>query len=179
MLTSFTYLNPPVRHIFLGRGAFTVPRNTVSHMRSIIINSAINPYIRKWAEKMIESVPDRDEEGEVRAVYNFLQRHTRYAKDPRGAEYIQTPDYVLHQLEIGDIPSLDCDDFCVLGLSLLRSLGYETAIRTAGYRPDKHFSHVYGLVKVKNCWLVFDAVRKGKPLNWEAPNATIKEDVKV
>lgn len=107
-MLGFTYLNPPIKRYFLGRGSFNVPKNTVQRMRKIIIESSSNPYVRKWAEKMIEGVADRNELGEVTAVYNFLQRHTRYTKDPRGVEYIQTPPYVLKQLEIGDIPALDC-----------------------------------------------------------------------
>lgn len=178
-MKSFNYLNPPVRREFLGFGILNVPRNTVQRMRQIILESSQNDYVRKWAEKMIERVPDRDARGEVDAIYMFLQDHTRYTRDPLGVEYIQTPPYVLKQLEIGNVPALDCDDYAVTGLSLLRSIGYKTGIRTAAYNKKKGFSHVYGLVQIGPDWVVFDPVRKGRPLGWEAPNAVMKEDVKV
>lgn len=166
------YLHPQTTKHFIGFGPIAAPANTVSKMIGIIKESASNPYIRKWAEKIIERVPDKNELQEIEAVYRFLQTYTRYTKDPLEFEYIQTPVYILNQMEIGDIPSMDCDDYTVLSLSLLRAIGYETTIKVTGYNPrDKRFSHVYGIVWIGDFPLVFDAIHKNKPLGWEPPGA--------
>ena len=173
------YLNPPVRREFLGFGPVQVPRNTAFKMRSMIKESATNEYVRKWAEKIVEGLKDRDEYGEVNAIFSFLQRRTRYAKDPRGFEYVQTPHYVLQQIDAGIQPNLDCDDYTVTGLSLLTALGYPTVIRVVSFNPKAPFSHVYGIVNVKGKWVTFDPVRKDVALGWEAPGVRRRMDVPV
>lgn len=175
----FTFLNPPIQKVFLGFGQDQIPKNTAYKMRDLIRQSAMNEYVRKWAEKIVEGVQDRDEAGEVGAVFDFMQAKTRYAHDIRGTEYIQTPPYVLKQIEIGSKPSLDCDDYVVTGLSLLRSIGYETGIRIASFRKDGKYKHVFGLVKIKGQWTPFDAVRKDKQLGWEAPGITKAMNIAV
>lgn len=172
-------LNAPVRYESLGFGRVGVPQRTASRMRSLILESSKNLYVRKWAERMVQDVVDRDEWGEGNAIFTFLQSHTRYAHDPRGVELIQTPPYVLRHFELGLVPSLDCDDYTVLSLSLLRSLGYSTLIRVAGYREDGKFSHVYGVVKLNGEFVVFDPVRKDVEMGWEAPGAKRRMDVSV
>jgi len=175
----FKPLNPPVRKEFLGFGRVNVPATTISRMRDIIKESGHSNYVREWAKHIIEDVPDRDEVGEVQAIFDFLQLHSRYTKDPKGMEYVQTPLFVLSQIGLGQIASLDCDDYTVTSLSLLRSIGYPVKIRATGYSNNKNFSHVYGLVKIKGSWKVFDAVRKDEPLFWEAPGRTVTMDLEV
>lgn len=178
----FNYINPPVENVpYLGFGNYEISLNTVSKMVDVIRKSAHNPYVRKWTEDMIQDVPDRDFFGEIQAIYDFVQNNTRYVYDPKGLEYFQTPPYILQRIALGERPSLDCDDYTLLTLSLLRSIGYDAKIRIAGYEPNKKFTHVYGLVLIPKPyeWVVLDVVRKDRPLGWEAPNATIKKDFNV
>lgn len=175
----FNYMNPPVENIAsLGIGNAEISANTVSKMVDVIKQSSHNPYVRKWAEDIIQDVPDRNFWGEIEAVYNFVQDNTRYVYDPKGLEYFQTPPYVLQRIALNEKPSLDCDDYTLLTLSLLRSIGYNTKIRIASYEPNKKFTHVYGLVLITKPyeWVVLDAVRKDKYLGWEASDATNIKD---
>lgn len=175
------YANPPTQRHFLGFSNKAISANTSYKIAELIKKSSENPYIRHWAELITESVKDRDEVGEIKSIFSFLQDKTRYVRDPLGVEYIQTPPYILGRIELGTKPGLDCDDYTTLGLSLLRSLGYPTMIRLAGYGPSKDFSHVYGLVfsPKEDKWIVFDPIRKEKTLGWEAPYATIKADLEI
>ena len=175
------YLNPPTKIIELGNTQKAISINTANKMIDIIRESSYNPYIRKWAETIIKNLPDRAENDEILSIYNFTKNHIRYVHDPEGMEYVQTPPYVLKQMEIGQIPMMDCDDYTVLSLSLLKSIGYRTALRLAGYKDKNIFSHVYGLVykEKENKWLPFDAIRKDKWLGWEAPNALVVADFEV
>ena len=101
-------INVPVKREFLGFGKVVVPKNTALKMRKIIMKSAINEYVRKHAERIVEDIEDRDEIGEAKAIFNFIQMNTRYGHDPRGTEYIQTPHYILKQIEVGMRPTMDC-----------------------------------------------------------------------
>jgi hypothetical protein len=175
------FLNPPVTKKFLGYTGQAISYNTVKEMIKIIYSSSANPYVRKFAERIIRDIKDRDEMGEIQAVYDFMINHIKYVHDPLGIEFIQTPPYILNQMELGDIPALDCDDYTVLSLSLLRSIGYNVAIRLAAYHEKENFEHVYGLVFLEQAkkWIVFDGIRKDKWLGWEAPNALSISDFEV
>lgn len=166
----------------LGRGKLIVPQRTGQRMRDIIRASGANPLVRRWAERIVASVPDRDHDAELQAIYAWVQNHTRYTPDPLGTEFIQTPPIILQQIEAGMTPSLDCDDMTVLSLSLLRSIGYPTALRITGYRPDHRFSHVYGLARhpKTGVWTPVDCVRKDEPfVGWEAPGRRRQMDLLV
>ena len=165
----FSYTNAPEKRINLG---IDPSASTLQHMKTAIIEGSKNQYVRKFAEHLVENVSDRDEWGEIDAIFTFLQHHTRFAKDPRGLEYIRTPYEVLTRIERGDIPSLDCDDYTVTGLALARTLGYPTMIKATSYTPNKTLSHVYGKVQIHGEWVNFDAVRKDRSLGWEASNIT-------
>lgn len=162
-------LSAPVKTEFLGFGKVAPAINTGKKMRLLILEHGKNEYVRKWAERIVERVEDRDHMGEVTAIFEFLQDKTRYANDPRGVEYIQTPEYVLKHIELGMRPSLDCDDYTVTGLALLRSLGYNTRIKIIGFSNNDIFSHVYGMVGIDRKWVPFDCVRKDQSLGWESP----------
>lgn len=173
----FFWDNPPVT--LEGLGAFP-SRSTAYKMKKEIHKGSHTPYVRYWAEMIVEDIDDRDKLGEVGTVFDFIQKATRYANDPRGLEYIQTPQLILERIERGERPSLDCDDHTVLSLSLLRSLGYHTVIRVISIRRGKPYSHVYGLVEVfPKKWVPFDAVRRDKELGWETSRIVRKFDIKV
>lgn len=165
--------NTPVYRQFLGFGEIAIT-NTVDKIHHIIKASMYNPYIRKWAEKIIGEIPPgpQHQMEEVRAIGDFVKYNVRYTKDPRGLEYIQTPPVLLQMIERGETPMGDCDDMTTLSLSLLKSIGYPVATKIASYRPDKKYSHIYGLVFVNNQWLPIDCVKRDMPIGWEAPGST-------
>jgi len=181
-----TYLSPvtrpisrqlhPVKIKGLGFGEAIAP-STMRSMQKIINASVRSFYVRRWAEKITEGA-DLDDFTRVKSVYDFLAERTRYLKDPRGLELLKTPVVSLQLLEIGETPALDCDDLTILSLSLLKSIGYPVALRVASYTPEKTFTHVYGLVKIKGGWIPIDLVKK-YGLGWEAPGATRLYDMEV
>lgn len=175
----FKFLYPTTETFSLGMIPTQISRNTGLRMRDIIKKSAVNEYVRKWAEHITQDIIDRDEHGEIEAIFKFLQSKTRYVHDPRGHEYTQTPPYILKQIEVGTKPGLDCDDYTTLGLSLARSIGYATKIRIVSFRKNGAYSHVFGLVQIRGKWTPFDAVRKDETLGWQAPGITRVLDIPV
>ncbi len=175
------FLSEPVERLNLGSHPIAAPTTTGRKMRERILESAANPFVRKWAEKIIQDVTPRDQRGEVDAIFRFVQSHVRFVRDPRGTEFVQSPVLLLRQISAGDTPGGDCDDKTTLTLSLLRAIGYPTVIRITGYphNPPGHFSHVYGMVNVKGDWIAVDAVRTDRSLGWEAPAKVRRVDIPV
>lgn len=152
---------------YLGEG-YEVTVNTMRIMAKIINSSIRDYYVRRWAEKIIERVPD-DDYNRVLAIYQFLERNTKYVRDPYGLELLKAPQVSLQLIDAGDIPGLDCDDMVILSMSLLKSIGFRVGMRAVSYTPEKVYTHVYGLVYVKPYgWVPFDLV-KNLGLGNEAP----------
>lgn len=166
----------PRKEEYIGTGDTAIFR-TVDRMKSIILESSRNPYVREWAKNIVANITVNDKKNEARAVYDFVRDNVRYTRDPLGFEYIQTPpvlleDIRLYQKRKGNRPVGDCDDMTVLSLSLLKSIGFPVAIKVVSFSDDRKFSHVYGLVKVGHEWIPVDCVRPEKGMGWESHGHT-------
>ncbi len=158
----------------LGTGDNAV-KSTVNIMADTIRKSSGDLYIRRWAEELIDG-EGNNETQKLCSLFLNLGERVRYLKDPVGLEMLKNPKMVLLQIETGIIPSLDCDCMTTLLLSLARSAGFPVAIRVISMKPDRVFSHVYGLAQVKlqgqSYWLPLDLTRVDKGFRWEFPKAT-------
>lgn len=160
----------------IGEGDIAI-RNTVKEMGRIIEESSNNYYVRKWAEKILEPLESNlDLYRVVERVFEFLVKHTKYLQDIHGMEFIKTPPLVLQELERGEVPQLDCDDYTVTSLSLLKSVGFPVAIRIIATKSDREFDHVYGLVRIKNKWCPLDLTISQGDVGTEFPYPTRKAD---
>jgi transglutaminase-like putative cysteine protease len=161
---------------YIGTGDGAIYR-TVDKMKSIIIESSKNTYVREWAKKIVARVEVNNKKAEAKAVFNFVRDCVRYTRDPLGFEYLQTPPTLLEDIRLyqdgkGDRPVGDCDDMTLLSLSLLKSIGFQVAIKVVGFSKDKKYSHVYGLVKIGSEWVPIDCVRPDQELGWESQGHT-------
>lgn len=159
-------LSQPVKKFRIGSGeqAFY---DTVNIMADIIKESAANYYVRKWAENITQGIGKNDYIALASRVAYFIFKHTRYLKDIDGMELLKTPIVSLQLLEAGDQPAMDCDDFTILSLSLLKSIGFEVAIKAGAFKSDS-FNHVYGMIKIKGIWTALD-LTMSYGLGWEPP----------
>lgn len=173
----------PRREEYLGFGEVAIT-NTVEKMKQIIDESSKNPYVREWAKHIVARVTVNDKENEAAMIHRFVRDNVRYTRDPYGFEYIQTPPVLLEDIRLyqqgqGDRPTGDCDDMCVLSLSLLKSIGFPVAIKIVSFNENGRFSHVYGLVRVYDDWVPIDCVRPDKELGWESNMATRSKETIV
>ena len=137
---------------------------TVSMMREIVGQYKTDAEVRGQALALVAHLPQKDEYGEIEAVFNFVRDHIRYVKDVYDVETIHTPDKML------EIQQGDCDDKCVLLASLLESIGYQTMFKVTGYDgPD--FQHVYVFASGLTCAMHLDPTEP-ESAGWEAPNPT-------
>lgn len=161
---------------YIGTGD-TAIYNTVSKMKSIINDSARNPYVREWAKKIVARIEVNKKQAEASAVFDFVRDNVRYTKDPYGFEYVTTPPIILEDIRLymagqGDRPVGDCDDMTALSLSLLKSIGFQVAIKVVSFAPNKKYGHVYGLVQIGYDWVPVDCVRPDQNIGWESKGHT-------
>ncbi len=175
-LISNSIASQPVSRLVIGNGD-QASENTLRLMRDIIQKSSQNMVVRSWAEKIIKNIPANDELGEAKAIFDFLRKNTKYVKDIDGIEFIRTPMVSLQMIEVGDTPSLDCDDLTTLSLALLKSIGYPVILRATAYKK-KNFEHVYGLVRLYAKWYSFD-LTKPYGLGWEGKEYKRVHDMEV
>ncbi|MDP1694752.1 MAG: transglutaminase-like domain-containing protein [Candidatus Woesearchaeota archaeon] len=159
----------------LGKGQI-IAKNTLDLMKKIIISSSSNWQVRQATAKIIEGLPWRDENAELRTIYQWVQENTRYVKDPHTLETLITPPTILNDIQLGNKPQMDCDDYSMLLASMYRSIGYPISLRVASYHPSGQFGHVYILVKTRGTWIPVDGIAYGKEPGWESPGFTNMAD---
>ena len=187
--------NVPFRKIEIGTGDSAIFR-TLEEMKKIITDSSQNAYVRKWAEYLVRNIKPNDKWAEAVAIHKFVRDNTRYTNDPEGMEFLQTPLYVLQQIEahinadgtLKQQPALDCDDSTMLSLSLLKTVGFPVALKAISTDVNKSFNHVYGLVEITTKtasgnlvrkYYPIDCVKRDKPFAWETNQITRTHKVKV
>lgn len=92
------------------------------------------------------NVRGHDELGEIRAITKWVQTHMVYRKEPVGVEYFHTARRLLRDIDNGSSAG-DCDDFVILGGSLLGSLGYPVGALIVDSSGDGTFNHVMLVTK--------------------------------
>lgn len=161
----------------VGFGSIVTP-NTMSIMKRLIIDSTRNFAIRQWAEKITGYAGDDYEMAE--AIFNFVVSHCRYVPDPVGMEMLKVPEIPIQVISVGDQPALDCDDATILIGALAMAVGIPYALRAVSF--DDQFSHVYGLVKIKERgWIPIDFVvgKRGGELGDEPQGIVAIKDMEI
>jgi transglutaminase-like putative cysteine protease len=171
---------PPVHYLQAGLGGDQKVKVTLREMARLIREGSKNWEVRSAATQLIRDVRERDEWGEVSAIFDFIQSFARYTLDPDETELLHSADISLRLIREQDFAALDCDDYTILGLALLKSIGYPVGLKVISLNADREFEHVYGLVLLKTGWIPFDAIKKeALPLGWEVLSSTRSWSVEV
>ena len=125
-----------------------------------------HPVIRELALSLTRTLPQKDFEGEARALFRYVQNNVRYVRDINGVETVQSP---LKTLEYGQG---DCDDKATLLGALLESLGCKTRFLAVGFRKG-HVGHVLLEANINNAWIAMDTT---EPVNygWTPPRVVTR-----
>ena len=104
--------------------------------------------IRQKAISIVNAAGIRghDEIGEIKAITKWVQTHMVYRKEPIGVEYFHTSRRLLRDIANGSSAG-DCDDFVILGGSLLGSMGYPVGALIVDSSGDGVFNHVMLVTK--------------------------------
>lgn len=120
-----------------------------------------NPAIRRAALAIAGSAKDNDELGFANRLAAFVRQAVVYVADPIDAEFIQTPDVMLLEINQRGRTAGDCDDHCLLFAALAQSVGIRCEIAGAILGESPIVNHVVVLAYLGGGPLTFDLCAKG------------------
>jgi hypothetical protein len=179
-------LAPPRRYRLPGGTApevttFRIPSGprgtdrTVAHIKSLILDGAKDFTVRQKAIDilMARAVRPKDYLGEIKALFEWVQRNIRYTRDPFRVELLHSPRRML-ELRAGD-----CDDMTILLGAMLQSIGHPVRVVVVGPDPLRPglFTHVYPEVSYRGHWIPLDPTMP-HPMGW-APRALTKKVISL
>ena len=93
------------------------------YLKKEIEDGLRDEYVRRKAVEIVNraGVAGHDELGEIRAICKWVQTNATYRKDPIDVEYFHSARRLIKDIEAGR-SAADCDDFVILGASLLGSI---------------------------------------------------------
>ena len=140
---------------------------TVGHIGDLIKQGAKDFHVRQTAIGILlqRSVKAKDYLGEIKALFEWVQQHVRYSKDPYRVEVF------IPQSRMLDLRAGDCDDMAILLGAMLEVIGHPVRLVLTGpdpLRPDL-FTHIYLEVFHKGRWIPLDATMP-YPMGWGPGN---------
>ena len=162
-------------------------RNLDDRMRHIIRltqSGREDPRIRKATARVINRkcgdkwcLPEKDWDGEVRAIFNYCRNNVRYTRDIEGKDLYQAANRTL------ELKGGDCASYSILLGSMLLSAGYPVKFRVIRTNEAKSWNHIFVLagVPMKSTmagasselkWVSLDASVPKAP-GWHAPMSMI------
>jgi hypothetical protein len=145
--------------------------STIGHIQALIRAGAKDFYVRQRAIDILlaRQVRPKDYLGEIKALFEWVQRNVRYTKDPYRVEVLHTARRML-ELRAGD-----CDDMAILLGAMLEAIGHPVRLVVTGPDPlrPRLFTHVYLEVYLKGRWVPLDATMPFPP-NW-APQTFVRQ----
>lgn len=163
--------------IYLGQIPKGYPgtKRTVEHIKALIRAGAKDFYVRQRAIDILleKGVKPKDYPGEIRALFEWVQRNVRYTKDPFRVEVLHSARRMLELL------AGDCDDMAILLGAMLEAIGHPVRLVLVGPFPlrPRLFTHVYLEVYHKGRWIPLDPTMP-YPMGW-APRALVKEVIAI
>ena len=146
---------------------------TVEQIRSFILEGAKDFRVRRRVVEilMAQKVHARDYLGEIKALFEWVQRNIRYTRDPHRVELLHSARRML-ELRAGD-----CDDMTIVLGAMLQSIGHPVRIVVVGPNPKRPnlFTHVYPEVRFRGRWIAVDATVP-HPMGWK-PRAVVMKTI--
>ena len=104
---------------------------TVEHISDLIRQGAKDFHVRQTAIDILlqRAVKPKDYLGEIKALFEWVQQHVRYSKDPFRVEVLHSAKRML-ELRAGD-----CDDMAILLGAMLEAIGHPVRLVLTGPDP--------------------------------------------
>lgn len=119
------------------------------------------PAMRSAALQIAGPSANHDQAAQVNALAGFARGAVIYVSDPVNAEFIQTPDVMLTEINSRGMTHGDCDDHCLLFASLCESVGIRCDIVGVASMQGGPLDHVIVIAYLDAGQLEFDLVAKG------------------
>lgn len=149
---------------------------TVATLRGLVNDSLRDPNaaIRLRAESILAPVTEKDEDGEISAIFEYVVSVLHYVDDPSDVELLKAPTLIDQSVASQGYFMGDCDDASGYLAALLKSVGYSVqfVIVTPQNADGFDYRHIFVRVWKPRAqeWLALDATAKAYPMGWEVPN---------
>lgn len=77
------------------------------------------------------------------AAFYWLRSKITFCSDPQRIELLRDPLILLNDIYTRGSACVDCDEMAILGVAILRAVGFQTVFITISQRQDLRFQHVY------------------------------------
>lgn len=136
-----------------------------------VLDSRSDKRVYQILGQILKGVPERDWDGEVSAIFNWVKKNIRYTRDPLDVELFRSAR-ASYRDRIGD-----CDDMSIMLAALLRAAGYVCKFRVIGL-TEGVYEHVYVVCGIPpeepERWVALDPSQPQGP-GWEVEKSKIKE----
>jgi hypothetical protein len=134
-------------------------RDALDKVASIIRKGSIDPRIVAAARAITRDCAPRDDECELRAIYEavkygtdavaWLHRGMRYVADPHSFDTFSTVNAIVNDCAAGSCAG-DCDDATILVGSLAAAIGFRVGARAWGRGKNQagDYQHVYAVAAI-------------------------------
>ena len=149
----FNFTQP---RIFTGRipKGYAGTRKTVELIAHLVKEGAKDFCVRQTAIAILRQcgVRPKDYLGEIRALFEWVNRNVRYTRDIHRVELLHTARRMI-ELRAGD-----CDDMTILLSAMLKSIGHPVRLVLVGFNPEKKglFTHIYLEAYYQGRWIPLD-----------------------
>lgn len=157
-------------------------------LAELVQQGSVDPYVRAVAIRLTSHLPNKDEAGEIEAIFNAvkygdnrvpgLEKGVRYVADTRWADHFTHPKRLL-QMCRDNLCAEDCDGHAALIAALLGSIGFMVGLRAWGPKTAEDYQHVYAVVVYpknggpKSRILGLDSTVEESKVGWEPPPGRI------
>jgi transglutaminase-like putative cysteine protease len=118
-------------------------KNTMERMRANIRASLHHKKVYHKAREIVQRIAPRDELAQARKIRDWASAHFHFVKDPLGIELLETPGYLVAQIEAHGSVQGDCDDAASLTSALAAAVGIPVTLYALAFNdPHAPYSHV-------------------------------------
>jgi len=128
----------------------------IATLQQLVEDYGRNPQLRAFAISLLTSVKNNDVRRNVSVLTEWVKEHVTYLSDPDGAELLQSPFYMLAEIQKRGKVMGDCDDHVLLLGSMLISIGIPTKVSGVKINNGSWFNHVIITVRIFNQWIDID-----------------------
>ena len=147
---------------------------TLNAMRALVQKGKTNPSVLSLARDLNINLPQKDYQGEIVNVFNYVQNYIRYIQDVAGVETLASPDVTIR------VGQGDCDDKAILLASLLQAINHPAQFVALSFAQDQgQFSHVIVETALENGQEIAMDPTEPYPIGWYPPGNPKRMVVKV
>ena len=138
---------------------------TLRVMRRLVNRGLGDGLVLDVARRVASGARGRDATGRAELVRLWLDRTFRFVRDPRGIEYLQSPQHQLRNIRRRGVSSGDCDDAAILGAAIGKAAGLRARFVVLGFLfPKAPFKHIYVELETPLGWRDLDVTKPAQKL---------------